>query len=287
MTFSIVARDPATGDLGVAVQSRFLAVGGVVPWARADAGAIATQAWANLSFGPDGLALLAGGADARSAGEQLIAADERAHRRQLGIVDGKGAVFAWTGPSCIEWAGHEVGDGFACQGNTLAGPGVISAMAEVYRTSPMPFPERLIAVLAAGQAEGGDARGEQAAAIYVAREGGSYGGTTDRYIDLRVDDHAQPITELARLLNLHRLYFEPASADRLLDVDPATAREIAWALHALGQRSIPEAGSISELYADLERWAGVENLEGRLVPGERIDPVVLDFLRRRARRMDG
>ncbi len=202
-TFSIVARDPATGELGVAVQSRFLAVGAVVPWARAGVGAIATQAFANTRFGPDGLALLEKGASAEEVLTALVRGDEGRDRRQVGIVDGKGGVATYTGPKCNPWAGGVKGKDYCCQGNILAGEAVVKEMARAFEESRGDLGVRLLAALEAGQAAGGETRGKQSAAILVVREGGGYAGLNDRYCDLRVDDHPEPIAELRRI---HRLW---------------------------------------------------------------------------------
>lgn len=282
MTFSIAARDPETGDFGVAVQSKFPAVGSAVPWVRAGSGAVATQAWANLSYGPDGLALLEEGLDAESVIKRLTTADDSRDHRQVGMVDKEGRAAAFTGPSCMDWAGHRVGDGFTCQGNIIAGPEVVEAMAAAYEGSEGLFPERLVAALQAGQGEGGDRRGQQSSALYVARINGSYGGWLDRYIDLRVDDHAAPIDELERLLKMHRLYFPTSSDVELLDVDSTLAAEIGVLLSGAGHREAGGAGSMAELSDALNAWASTENLEERMVSGEQIDPVVLDYMREQA-----
>jgi uncharacterized Ntn-hydrolase superfamily protein len=199
-TFSIVARDAETGDLGVAVQSRFFAVGAVVPWARAGVGAIATQSWANTSYGPRGLDLMATGKGAEETLAELLSQDEGAGQRQVGIVGADGTTASHTGDDCLVWAGSRKGDGFTVQGNILAGPEVVDAMAAAFEGAEGDLAARLVHALAAGQAAGGDARGRQSAALLVVREGGGYGGFNDRYIDLRVDDHATPIVELRRLL---------------------------------------------------------------------------------------
>lgn len=201
-TFSIVARDPETGDLGVAVQSRFFAVGAVVPWARAGVGAIATQSWANTSYGPRGLELLSAGADASSVVEALTGQDDGRPQRQVGIVGANGSTATFTGDACLPWAGGRTGADYAAQGNILAGPEVVDAMAAAFEAAAGDLPSRLLAALAAGQAAGGDARGRQSAALLVVREGGGYGGFNDRWVDLRVDDHPEPIAELQRLLDL-------------------------------------------------------------------------------------
>jgi uncharacterized Ntn-hydrolase superfamily protein len=207
-TFSIAAYDAATKSWGVAVQSRFLAAGNVVPWARAGVGAVATQALANPRYGPLGLAMLEQEIPADEVVSGLIGSDGGRELRQIGVVDRRGHAAAFTGNECLPWAGHIVGDGFCCQGNILAGEGVVGAMAHtIEHRSDLPFPERLIAVLEAGQAAGGDSRGQQSAALLVVRAHGGIGGYSDRAIDLRVDDHSAPITELKRLLGLHREVF--------------------------------------------------------------------------------
>jgi uncharacterized Ntn-hydrolase superfamily protein len=210
-TFSIVARDPKTGDLGIAVASRFLAVGAVVPWAKAGVGAVATQSFANVAYGPDGLALLAEGKSATAALAALAKADERRDTRQAGIVDAKGNAATFTGANCHAWAGGKTGDGWAAQGNILAGEGVVDAMGNAFDKARAEgkgeLAEWLLAALAAGDAAGGDKRGRQSAALLVVRKSGGFQGGNDRYIDLRVDDHAQPVPELARLLGLHRTVF--------------------------------------------------------------------------------
>lgn len=284
-TFSIVARDPRNGDLGIAVQSKFLAVGSVVPWARAGAGAIATQALANISYGPDGLAMLEQGLSAQETLDALISADEQREHRQVGIVDQAGRAAAFTGRECFAWAGQIVGDGFCCQGNILAGDAVVSRMAESFTqrsTTQEELGERLVAALAAGQEAGGDRRGRQSAALYVARAGGSYGGVLDRYIDLRVDDHPDPIVELSRLLRLHRFYLTRPADEDLLVIDAALAAELQDALRDLGYYSGPTTGSYDRMTREaLFAYGGVENLEERLVEHARIDQQVLGFIRRK------
>ncbi len=206
-TFSIVAFDPKTGDLGVAVQSRYLAAGSVVPWAKAGVGAVATQAMAKVAFGAEGLRLLEQGVSAADALEQLLAPDLRSDVRQVAIVDSKGRVAAHTGTKCQDWAGHKGGDCYSVQGNILAGQGVVDEMAKAFEAArAIPHSELadwLVAALQAGQQAGGDRRGQQSAGLLVVRERGGPGGDNDRYIDLRVDDHATPIDELVRLLGLH------------------------------------------------------------------------------------
>lgn len=207
-TFSIVAFDAASESWGVAAQSAFLAVGAVVPWARVGVGAVATQAFANPRFGPLGLAMLAEGAEPEDVRAALIASDGGRELRQFGLVDRQGRAAAFTGRECIAWAGHETGDGYSCQGNILAGPEVVREMSRRFRQEHgLPFAERLVSVLEAGQAAGGDTRGQQSASLLVVRAGGGYAGYSDQVVNLRTDDHPTPIAELARLLRLHRSLF--------------------------------------------------------------------------------
>jgi uncharacterized Ntn-hydrolase superfamily protein len=275
-TFSIAARDAETGDLGIAVASKFLAVGAVVPWLRAGVGAVATQAHANVAYGPDGLAMIEAGLTAQEALDRLVAADGERDLRQAGIVDCHGNAATWTGPGCADWAGGRIGDGFCCQGNILTGPEVVDALADGYTAATGTFAERLIAALDAGQAAGGDSRGQQSAALVIVRAGGGYGGGNDRWIDLRVDDHPTPLTELRRLVALHRVYFDIDNAN-LLPLDDERMATIASQLHQLGALPEPDADRATVLTA-LERWAGRENLEERLRADDQIDRVVLEML---------
>lgn len=210
-TFSIVAFDPDTGDLGVAVQSKFFGVGSVVPWAKANVGAIATQSYANTSYGPDGLALLASGKGARTTLTQLTAADAKRDSRQVGVVDAQGRSASFTGAKCHGWAGHFEGTNFCVQGNILTGDEVVKAMAAAYekarQTPGSGLADWLMAALDAGQHAGGDKRGRQSAALLVVRERGGYDQGNDRFVDLRVEDHPEPIQELARLLELHKKFY--------------------------------------------------------------------------------
>ncbi len=284
-TFSIVGYDLNNGDVGVAVASKFLAVGSVVPWAQAGAGAVATQSYANMSFGPDGLALLSQGLDAQTVLDQLLAADAGREQRQVGIVDRQGGAATWTGSACHSWAGGVTGPGYAAQGNILTDDQVIPAMAQAFERTGGELAERLLAALAAGDTTGGDSRGRQGAALYVARTGGAYGGVLDRYIDLRVDDHAAPVGELGRLLALHRFYLTPPNVADLLPIDLAIARELQEILQAVGYYAGPISGEYdAATRAALASYGGVENLEERLVSDDKIDPLVLDFLRAKAKR---
>lgn len=280
-TFSIVARDPATGDLGIAVQSKFLAVGAVVPWARANVGAVATQAYANVAYGPDGLALLSTGLSARETLDRLVAADPGRDARQAGIVDANGQAATFTGSDCNAWAGGYAGDGFCCQGNILAGPEVVDALIEGYTSADGTFANRLVTSLEAGQAAGGDSRGMQSAALFIVREAGGYGGGNDRWIDLRVDDHPAPIEELRRLMLLHRVYFSLDDVD-LEPLDEGMLAVVAANLVTLGFLDSNQA-TRDETEAALARWAGRENLEQRLRSDGRIDTVVLQMLESSAR----
>ena len=281
-TFSIVALDPSTGEVGVAVASKFLAVGAAVPWAKAGAGAIATQAWANLRYGPDGLDLLVQGVPAEEVVRRLTETDQDREHRQLGVVDRNGNTAAWTGKECFNWAGHRTGRGYTCQGNILVSETVVGAMAAAFERTSGLLPERLVAALDAGQAEGGDSRGQQSAAIYVAKEKGSYGGFIDRAIDLRVDDHPTPIVELRKLLEMHRLYFgttEPANLTRLAGNVAKEVQEI------LARRGLYH-GEIHGVY-DLQtkeafrKFCSVENFEERWREDHFVDREILNFMRAR------
>lgn len=283
-TFSIVARDPVNGDLGVAVQSKFLAVGAVVPWAKAGAGAVATQALANLRYGVDGLALMTDGLSAPETLARLLSEDAGRDQRQVGLVDARGGTAAYTGSACMPWAGHRIGVGYVVLGNILAGSRVVEAMAERFENSRGELAERLVMALAAGEAAGGDRRGRQSAALYVARAGGAYGGNYDRYIDLRVDDHPDPLAELERLLRLHRFYLTAPDPASLIPLTPDLIREIQRFLNIMGYYSGPADGRFDPLTRTaLETFGGIENLEMRLTGLDRglIDPLVIEFIRRR------
>lgn len=206
-TFSIAARNPETGELGIAVQSRVLGVGAIVPYAKAGVGAVATQSMANTAYGPEGLKLLAAGKTAEETLATLTAEDARRDSRQAGIIPAKGKPATFTGAGCLDWAGGKTGEHYAVQGNILAGPAVVDGMAKAFEESTGTLAERMLAALDAGQAAGGDKRGMQSAALLIVREGWGYGGQNDRYIDLRVDDHENPIKELRRVLELHGKLF--------------------------------------------------------------------------------
>jgi uncharacterized Ntn-hydrolase superfamily protein len=197
-TFSVVGYDPDAKEWGVAVASKFLAVGSVVPWVEADAGAIATQSFANVAYGPKGLELMRKGRSAEDTMKELTEGDEGRDRRQAGIVDKDGNAATFTGKGCMPWAGGKTGKHYACQGNILAGPEVVDAMAKAFEEAKGPLAWRLMASLEAGDRAGGDKRGKQSAALYVARRKGGYAGGNDRYIDFRVDDHKEPISRRRR-----------------------------------------------------------------------------------------
>lgn len=278
-TFSLIAYDPANGDLGIAVASKFLAVGSVVPWAIAGVGAVATQAWANTPYGPRALELLKQGIPPEQIGATLLDLDSEASTRQFGIVDAQGRAYTYTGSDCFPWAGGRIGTNFAAQGNILAGAPVVDALAETFTRVEGDLATRLLTALAAGQAAGGDKRGQESAALLVVRANGGYGGFNDRYIDLRVDDHPAPIEELKRLLALHHLYLNKSSPDELIAIDQPIAREL-QALMA--QRGFDvQVNGVWDTAAQraFREFAGVENLEERLQAGPFIDTVVLQFLR--------
>ncbi|WP_200215689.1 DUF1028 domain-containing protein [Micromonospora coerulea] len=275
MTFSIVARS-ADGRLhGVAVASKFLAAGALVPAAEAEVGAIASQAHVNLAYRPQGLALLRTGVAAADVVAGLVAADPGRDDRQLGVVGPAGDGATWTGPRCHPWAGGQAGDGWAAQGNILAGPHVIDAVRDAWLGGEeLPFPRRLLTALHAGDRAGGDRRGRQSAGLLVVERRGGYAGTGDTLVDLRVDDHRDPVTELGRLLDTHTMLFGKPDPATLRELTGTLADEVVTLLAAVGHPVGP-AGPDDALAS----WAGVENLEERLVPG-RIDPIVLDHLRR-------
>lgn len=287
MTFSIVATDRDRGDWGIAVASKFPCVGAVVPWARAGAGAVATQSWANTSFGPDGLALMARGVAAPQALGRLLAADEGREDRQAGFVDANGVAATFTGSRCMEWAGGTTGDGFAAQGNILAGAAVVDELARGFDQSDGDLCDRLLAALVAGDAAGGDRRGRQSAALLVVRQGGGYEGRNDRYIDLRVDDHPDPITELARL-------FSVWDDTMLVRNDPqlqATAdlmTELQRRLALLGCYEGEASGEYdAATRTALAGWAGEHNLEGRLRDDDLISQLLVREIRDVTPELDG
>ncbi len=274
-TYSIVACDLNAGQWGVAVQSKFLAVGSVVPWAEPHIGAIATQAYANPRYGPQGLELLREGLGAQEVVDRLTKADDGRDHRQLGVVDAEGAAATYTGKECMDWAGGRTDTGYAAQGNILVSAETVDALAVSFEASAgKPLAERLIDCLAAAQAAGGDSRGQQSASLLVVERDGGYANLSDAVVDLRVDDHELPIEELRRIYVLHDEIFGKTPRDKWLDVDEALAGELRDRLGRLGYD-----GNLDDALA---RWAGKENLEDRVEGAEQIDPVVLEALRERS-----
>jgi uncharacterized Ntn-hydrolase superfamily protein len=266
-TYSIAACDLDAQQWGVAVQSKFLSVGSVVPWAEPGVGAIATQAYANPRYGPNGLALLRDGLSAAEVVERLTSADDGRAERQVGVVDGEGRSASWTGPGCLDWAGHLNGPCYAAQGNILVGEETVAALAETFQANAeLPLAQRLLECLAAAQAAGGDRRGQQSASLLVVMRDGGYASLSDTVVDLRVEDHARPIEELRRIYGLHRRLFDSTPKDEWLPLEGELRAEVDERLKRLG-------------YATLDDWAGVENLEERVDGDAMIDPVVLEALR--------
>ncbi len=270
-TYSIVACDLAAGQWGVATQSKFLAVGSVVPWAEAGVGAVATQSYANPRYGPDGLRLLRDGLSAEDAIAHLTEADGGRDQRQVGIVDAQGRGASFTGPGCHDWAGGRTGLCYAAQGNILVLGETVDALAETFEATTGALAVRLIDCLAAAQAAGGDRRGQQSAALLVVEKDAGYAGLSDVVVDLRVDDHARPIEELRRLYGIHQALFGQTPREEWLEVDGTLAAELRERLTRLGYEE--------ELPAAFARWSGTENLEERVEGIDRIDPVVLRALR--------
>jgi uncharacterized Ntn-hydrolase superfamily protein len=274
-TYSIAACDLAAGRWGVATQSKFLGVGSVVPWAEPQIGAVATQAYANPRYGPEGLALLREGLSAEVVVERLTSADEGREHRQLGVVDGQGGSASFTGSECHDWAGGRTGPCYAAQGNILVSGQTVDAIAETFEsTEGKPLEERLLDCLDAAQAAGGDSRGQQSAALLVVEKDGGYGSLSDAVFDLRVDDHELPLEELRRLYGLHVAIFGETPRGEWLPVDGELGAE-------LGER-LARLGFEGELGDALFRWAGNENLEERVDGVEAIDPVVLEELRKQS-----
>jgi uncharacterized Ntn-hydrolase superfamily protein len=266
-TYSIAACDLGAGQWGVATQSKFLAVGSVVPWAQPHIGAIATQAYANPRYGPDGLRLLREGLAAEQVVERLTASDDGRDERQLGVVDAEGRSASYTGSKCLDWAGHRTGPCYAAQGNILVSAETVDAIAVTFESNAaQPLAQRLIECLSAAQVAGGDSRGQQSAALLVVQKDGGYAQLSDTLVDLRVDDHQHPIEELRRLYTLHDQLFGRTAPEDWLTLDETLRTEIDERLKKLG-------------YSRLDEWAGVANLEERVEGDERIDPVVLESLR--------
>jgi len=272
-TYSIVACDLPAGQWGVAVQSKFLAVGSVVPWAEPQVGAIATQSYANPRYGPDGLALLRDGRTAEEVVQALTSADEGRDERQVGVVDSAGRAATFTGSGCHDWAGGRTGDCYSAQGNILVSEATVDALAVTFEANAhLELGQRLIECLAAAQAAGGDRRGQQSASLLIVEKDAGYAKLSDTVIDLRVDDHERPIAELGRLFSLHEELFGATPTEDWLEVDDALAAELRTRLGRLGHD-----GNLEQAFAD---WAGAANLEERIDGVTRIDPIVLEALRK-------
>lgn len=281
-TFSIVAFDPQTESFGVAVQSKFLGVGAVVPWAKAGAGAVATQAMANYTYGPRGIELMSQSNTAAKTIDILTGGDSGREHRQLGVVDANGRPATFTGGECFEWAGGVTGEHYAAQGNILVGPGTVEAMSETFEAADGDLAARLLLALDAGQAAGGDRRGMQSAALLVVREGGGYGGDNDRLVDLRVDEHHSPIKELTRIRELHTLYFGETKPEDIVAVDGDVRRDVVAALSRLGYLRSDDPDEES-LHNAVRAFIGTENFEEREQERGYLDRAVFDFLKDRAR----
>ena len=290
MTFSIVAANPETGELGVAVASKFIAAGSVVPWCTLGIGAVATQSWANMKLGPLILALLEEGYSPERAVKTLLSTDPRASWRQVGVVNARGEAYAYTGKDCIEYAGHIVGEGYAVQGNILAGPQVLEAMASAYEKTRGELVDKLLAALEAGDRAGGDKRGKQSAAIVVYKPCGGYGGCEEgvgRYVDLRVDDHEEPVEELKRLFRIWEItILEREDPNDVVELsDPSVAEAIQKALAALGFYKGPITGRADEATAKaLEEWMAINNFENKIRRDGKVWGTVYRFLIDEARR---
>jgi uncharacterized Ntn-hydrolase superfamily protein len=284
-TFSIVAFDPRNEDLGVAVESRFVAVGAIVPWAKANVGAIATQASANVTFGPDGLKMLESGFSASETLRRLLADDTGREVRQVSVVDTNGQVATHTGKECMEWAGHVTGAGYSCQGNILASSKVVESMAKAYEGTSGDLIEKLLEALSAGQAAGGDRRGQQSAALLVVRKKGGYEGFTDRYVDLRVDDHPAPIEELRRVFKIYDMtMLSREDPGNLLTIDDDISVVLQRDLKTLGMYDGPVSGIFDDQTKKaLRDFVNVNNFENRMHEEGRIWRSILDYIQDLAR----
>lgn len=277
-TFSIVGRDPETNELGVAVASKFLSVGALVPWAKAGVGAIATQSWVNQEYGKRGLELMAEGKTAEEVMDLLTASDDNKALRQAGFVDANGNSASYTGSECYSWAGSITGPNFACQGNILVGEEVIQRMAQAFQNSEGDLSERLIAALLAGDEAGGDSRGKQSAALLVVKENGGYGGFDDRYIDIRVDEHTEPVKELKRILYLHQLYFTKSKPEDILKVEGELKAHVAGMLTTLNYLTSADTSSDEEVFEALKSFHLIENFDERIQDAGFVDKKVVEFM---------
>lgn len=279
-TFSIVAYDPEEPAWGVAVASKFPAVGAVVPWVRAGSGAVATQSYANTTYGPRSLTLMQDGLSAEKTMQRLIEEDDERDLRQVGLVDAKGRPATFTGEDCFDWAGGQTGEHFAVQGNILTGPETIRSMADTFTQTRGDLPERLLAALLAGDRAGGDRRGRQSAAIYVAKPEGGYGGYNDRWIDYRVDDHEDPVPRLMDLIEIHRLLFGESDESDQLHLTGEVLRTLQGIMTRLEYYSGPAHGEYDEVTRTaLRGFIGNENFEERTdFEAGIIDQPVFEFL---------
>lgn len=276
-TFSIVGYDPFTEELGIAVQSKFIAVGSVVPWAKAGVGAIATQAYANPAYGPEGLRLLEQGNSPEEVANLLTKNDPDKEDRQFGIIDAKGRSVSFTGQDCYQWAGGTQGENYAVQGNILVNKETVEAMGEEFKKNQGCLAERLLASLEAAQSAGGDSRGKQSAALYIVKENGGYGGLNDVFVDLRVDDHVEPIEELSRLYQLQQLYFGETRPGDILTVEGEVKEKVVNSLIAQGYLS-STAPTDNKLYEALTAYIHTENFEEREQEQGKIDRKILQFM---------
>jgi uncharacterized Ntn-hydrolase superfamily protein len=272
MTFSIVGYDPKEKEWGIAVQSKFLGVGAIVPWARAGAGAVATQSYANTAYGPLALNLMEKGKAAQETLEILLKDDPEKEQRQVGLIDSYGNAATFTGQECFNWAGGVKGPNFTAQGNILVDEKTVESMAKVFTESDGTLAERLLAALDAGQDAGGDRRGKQSAALLVVKEKSGYGGLNDRYIDLRVDEHPDPIKELIRIYQLQQLYFAPSQTNDIVPIEGDIESEVVEHLTRLGYFD-------EDLLKSLTAYIHTENFEMREQKSGYIDLAVLEFMR--------
>ena len=276
-TFSIIAADPDSGEVGVAVQSKFLAVGAVVPWAKANVGAVATQSWANTAYGPEGLKLLEAGHSPEEVIERLVSEDPGKNLRQVAVINSDGTASAFTGSECYDWAGHKVGKNHSCQGNILVSEETVGRMSETFERSEGPLAKRLLEALDAAQHAGGDSRGKQSAALYVLQKGAGYGGYNDVKVDLRVDDHPEPIEELERLYQLHLIYSTPS--DRMFELEGEVLIEVMDQLVKLELLQHADHDEYNdEVKAALKTFVLRENFDDRWTEEAMIDAEVFKFL---------
>ncbi|WP_223701086.1 DUF1028 domain-containing protein [Sutcliffiella deserti] len=271
MTYSIIGFDPKEKEWGIAVQSKFLGVGSVVPWAKANVGAIATQSYANTAYGPKGLDLLEQGKTAQEVVDLLTQEDEDRAYRQLGVIDANGNAATFTGEKCYNWAGGQTGSFYAAQGNILVSEATVQAMGETFESAEGTLAERLLKALAAGQEAGGDSRGQQSAALYVVKEKGGYAGFNDRYIDLRVDEHPEPIEELIRIYHLQQLYFAPTKPENIVKIEGDIEQVLTEQLTKLGYMT-------GDLQEALTTYIHTENFEGREQKEGYIDQEVFAYM---------